>query len=233
MTKEQDTKRRIMGEKIVLQRWFWSVHLQKIIFWNLVRGFGKEPWWFWLVETLSVLVHFDVLWFLELSIVDLISLLFDTFAIDQPTDHFGDMSPKKTFLFQLRSIFSNIWRRAVVTTWWWEEQVAITVIVQLRQRRLCRSFWNRCHTHNCKKGKDTVKFAIYLQILSIVCPQKTTKFTICHPKSWHKWISEYIRIQKNDTNKYTNNYSDQKYLNIRIYSSHFGLDWHQFCAFTI
>ena len=36
-----------------------------------------------------------------------------------------------------------------------------------------------------------------------------------------------------DTNDYPNKYSDQKYSNIRIYSSHSGLDWHQFCAFTI
>ena len=45
-----------------------------------------------------------------------------------------------------------------------------------------------------------------------------------------------IRIysyQNFDTNEYPNKYSDQKYSYIRIYSSHSGLDCHQFCAFTI
>ena len=45
-----------------------------------------------------------------------------------------------------------------------------------------------------------------------------------------------IRIylyQNFDTNEYPNKYSDRKYSNVRIYSSHSGLDWHQFCAFTI
>ena len=79
-------------------------------------------------------------------------------------------------------------------------------------------------------------------------------------KSCYERISEYIRIQKvdtneypnifvskkltrmniriysypkNDTNEYPNKYSDKKYSNIQIYSSHSGLDWHQFCTFTI
>jgi len=79
-------------------------------------------------------------------------------------------------------------------------------------------------------------------------------------RKWHERISEYIRMifflteqiseyirinilirtniriysyPKNDTNEYPNKYSDQKYSNIRIYSSHSGLDWHQFIAFTI
>ena len=65
-------------------------------------------------------------------------------------------------------------------------------------------------------------------------------------RKWHEWISEYIRMifltqtnipiylyQTFDTNEYPNKYLDQKYSNIRIYSSHSGLEWHQFCAFTI
>ena len=53
---------------------------------------------------------------------------------------------------------------------------------------------------------------------------------------WTFLIRMNIRIylyQNFDTNENPNKYSDQKYLNIRIYLSHSGQDWHQFCAFTI
>ena len=65
-------------------------------------------------------------------------------------------------------------------------------------------------------------------------------------RKWHERISECVRMkfltqtniriysyQNFDTNEYLNKYLDRKYSNILIYLSHSGLDWHQFCAFTI
>ena len=45
--------------------------------------------WFWLIERLSLLTQIDVWMALGLSNVDLGQLPFDTFADDQPTDHFA------------------------------------------------------------------------------------------------------------------------------------------------
>ena len=65
-------------------------------------------------------------------------------------------------------------------------------------------------------------------------------------RKWHKWIFEYIHMKFFDTTEYPNIFISKfwyeriseylfgsKYLNIQIYSSHSGLDWHQFYAFTI
>ena len=61
--------------------------------------------------------------------------------------------------------------------------------------------------------------------------------TLLESENGFEQIFEYIRIKillrtniriysypKNDTNEYPNKYSDQKYSNIRIYSSHSGVD---------
>ena len=61
-----------------------SMHVQKYGFSvKLVRGLGKDPWWFCLIEVVCIGLFQCFL----VSIVDLGSLLFDTFATDQPTGH--------------------------------------------------------------------------------------------------------------------------------------------------
>ena len=76
----------------------------------------------------------------------------------------------------------------------------------------------------------------YERISEYIRIKKMTRMNIriySHEFFWHERISEYIRIKKIYTNECPNKYSYRKYLNIRIYSSHSGLDWHQICAFTI
>ena len=53
----------------------------------------------------------------------------------------------------------------------------------------------------------------------------TTDQGVADMNFWYEWIFKYIYIYpKNDANEYPNKYLDQKYLNIRLYSSLSGLD---------
>ena len=86
-----------------------------------------------------------------------------------------------------------------------------------------------------------------MNIRIYLCQETRTNIQIySYEIFWHERISKYIRMkilirmniriylyQNFDTNEYLNKYLDRKYSNVRIYSSHSGLDLHQFRAFTI
>ena len=62
----------------------------------------------------------------------------------------------------------------------------------------------------------------------------TNEYTNIFVWNFLTWTNIRIYSYQNfDTNEYSNKYLDQKYSTIQLYSPLSGLDWHQFCAFTI